>query len=216
MSVGMLLDGLGNWVYQNLSVPIMLADQVVLTFLSLSFYHLGHWPDLALSIALFLPFPFGWYYSAGEFLRIEHESAPRFRRARAMIVGGFAAWMGTALFSYLSTIVLRAFNWTLPYADSVRLIRLSLNLCGTLVLGVGVLLVKGKGPPVAIVHNEEQPQSRIRRWTLGGVVSLVGLVMVAAGFFGGLFFPLQGVVLLVIGVPLLIFGQLMIKRRQGK
>ncbi len=178
----MLPGRLGDWVYQNLSVPFMLVGQVVWTIQSLFFNDFRFWPDLALDFAglvLFLP---GAYYSVNEFLRIEHESAPLFQRARAMMIGGFVESIGTASFSYLSSIVLRAFNWTLPYADSVRLVRLSLYLFGTLVVAIAVLQVRGRGPPAASAQQDASPEPRIRaRWR--AAVSLVGLVTAISGFF---------------------------------
>jgi len=191
----------------------MLIGQTI-AFVQSFFLNLGFSLSLVITIVCFLPVLLAWPYLLDEFLRIEHESAPLFKAARAMIVGGFAVCLGIGTLDWVGRMVVRAFSLTLPYPSTLRVIRDSLFLIGIFSIGIGALMVKGKGPlpqPEEVEHK-----ARERKWTMGVAVSIIGLITGLAGFYGGVILPLPGLVLLSSGAVVFLIGLLVMKRRPRK
>src|SRR3989449_4438268 len=177
------LRGPVTWVYQNLSVPLMLIGQTIAIIQS-HFLNRGFLLSLVISIVCFLPLLPALAYSLDEFLRIEHESGPLFSAAKAMIVVGGMVIFADSLFYLVSRGVVRAFL-TLPL-NTVILIRDSVFLIGVFSIGIGALMVRGRGSPA--LSEEFEQNEKMRRWTVGGLAAIIGLITGAAGLYRGLFF----------------------------
>ncbi len=155
----------------------------------------------------------GIVYAWSEYSRTYKVDSPFIRRARRLMAGGFVSLMLSVSIVPVDSMIFRAFGTAPSFYSFSRLSLRAVEVGGVLAMGVGVLALRNKGPPTPLNWTEPEAPSQQEKRSVARVLAFVGVLSAGVGFYGGFFFPLQGLILLLVGALLFLAGCIGLRSR---